>query len=63
MLREYLYQLLEFKADPAFIAKLEIEFRRDERIIRFITVKLEKYAAEYSEKRRKKINAKTQTEN
>ena len=57
------YQLLEFKADPAFIGKLETEFRRDERIIRFITVKLEKYAAEYSEKRRKKINAKTQTEN
>ncbi len=57
------YQLLEFKADPAFIGKLEIEFRRDERIIRFITVKLEKYAAEYAEKRRKKINAKTQSEN
>ena len=57
------YQLLEFKADPAFIGKLETEFRRDERIIRFITVKLEKYAAEYSEKRRKKVNAKTQSEN
>ena len=57
------YQLLEFKADPAFIGKLEIEFRRDERIIRFITVKLEKYAAEYAEKRRKKVNAKTQSEN
>ena len=57
------YQLLEFKADPAFIGKLETEFRRDERIIRFITVKLEKYAAEYAEKRRKKVNAKTQSEN
>ena len=57
------YQLLEFKADPTFIGKLETEFRRDERIIRFITVKLEKYAAEYSEKRRKKVNAKTQSEN
>ena len=57
------YQLLEFKADPTFIGKLETEFRRDERIIRFITVKLEKYAAEYAEKRRKKVNAKTQSEN
>ena len=57
------YQLLEFKADSAFIGKLETEFRRDERIIRFITVKLEKYAAEYAEKRRKKISAKTQSEN
>ena len=57
------YQLLEFKADPTFIGKLETEFRRDERIIRFITVKLEKYAAAYAEKRRKKVNAKTQSEN
>lgn len=57
------YHLLEFKADPAFIGKLEIEFRRDERIIRFITLKLDKYSAEYSAKRQKKVNAKTQKEN
>ena len=57
------YHLLEFKADPAFIAKLETEYRRDERIIRFITLKLDKYAAEYSEKRQKKVNAKAQKEN
>lgn len=57
------YQLFEFKANPAFIGKLETEFRRDERIIRFITVKLEKYAAEYAEKRRNKVNAKTHSEN
>lgn len=46
------YQLLEFKAEPQVIEKLEIGFRRDERVIRHLTVKLEKYAALYAEKRR-----------
>lgn len=52
------YELLEFKAAPEAIAKLEVAFRRDERIIRFLTVKQEKYAAAYAEKRRNKFNAK-----
>ena len=47
------YHLFEFKANPAFVAKLETEFRRDERLIRFMTVKLDKYAVEYSNKRKK----------
>lgn len=47
------YQLFEFKADPSFISKMEIDFRRDERVIRFMTVKLDKYAAAYSEKRKR----------
>ncbi|WP_291855244.1 30S ribosomal protein S6 [Marinilabilia sp.] len=46
------YQLFEFKADPTFIDKLEVQYRRDERIIRFLTFKLDKYAIQYSEKRR-----------
>ena len=46
------YQLLEFNADPAVIAKLEINFRRDERVIRFLTFRMDKYAAEYAAKRR-----------
>ena len=48
------YQLVEFKAEPEVIEKLEVSFRRDERILRFLTVKLEKYAAQYAEKRRNK---------
>ena len=52
------YQLLEFKATPESLAKLDIAFRRDERVIRFLTVKLEKYAAEYAAKRRNKFNKK-----
>ena len=55
------YVLLEFKADPSLMRKLETEYRREERVIRFITVKLDKYAAEYAEKRRSK-NAKKEEE-
>ena len=44
--------MLEFKADPSVIAKLEINFRRDERVIRFLTFRMDKYAIEYAAKRR-----------
>src|SRR5210317_31997 len=47
------YNLFEFKADPSVIAKVETEFRRDEKVIRFMTVKLDKYAVEYSNKRKR----------
>lgn len=46
------YQLVEFKAEPTVIAKLETQFRRDERVLRFLTFRQDKYAAEYAAKRR-----------
>jgi small subunit ribosomal protein S6 len=46
------YTLLEFDANPEVIAKLETQFRRDERVIRFLTFRQDKYAAEYAVKRR-----------
>ena len=46
------YNLIEFDADPQLIKKLETAYRRDERVIRFLTFRLDKYAAEYAEKRR-----------
>jgi len=46
------YTLIEFNADPQVIKKLETAYRRDERVIRFLTFRLDKYAAEYAEKRR-----------
>ena len=52
------YFLMEFKAVPEVIKQLETAFRRDEKVIRFQTVKLDKYAAEYAEKRRKKYQTK-----
>ena len=52
------YQLVEFNADPAVIKKLEVNYRRDERVIRYITIKMDKYAAEYAAKRRNVKSAK-----
>jgi len=46
------YHLFEFKADSSFIAKLETQYRRDEKIIRFLTFALDKHAVAWAEKRR-----------
>ena len=52
------YNLIEFKADPTVINTLEVGYRRDEKVIRYMTVKLDKYAAAYAEKRRAKLGKK-----
>jgi len=46
------YTLIEFEGEPTVVAKLETAFRRDEKVIRFLTFRLDKYAAEYAVKRR-----------
>ena len=46
------YCFLEFEADPATIEKLELNYRRDERVLRFLTFKQDKYAHAYAQKRR-----------
>ena len=46
------YHLIEFESDPAFIDKLETEYRRDERIIRFLTVAMDKHHVSFAERRR-----------
>ena len=46
------YTLLEFDAEPVVVEKLETAYRRDERVLRFLTFRLDKYAAEYAAKRR-----------
>jgi small subunit ribosomal protein S6 len=48
------YHLFEFKAEGPVIRDVEINFKRDERIMRFLTVKLDKHAVAYNEKKRKK---------
>ena len=50
------YHLMEFKANPDFVNTLEIQFKRDERIIRFQTVAMDKHAIAYAERRRAKMN-------
>ena len=47
------YYLIEFKAEGEIVSKLEVEYRRDERIIRFLTFKMDKYSVAYAEKKRK----------
>ncbi len=46
------YYLIEYKAEGELINKLETEFRRDEKVMRFLTVKMDKYAFSYAEKKR-----------
>ncbi|MDE5688854.1 MAG: 30S ribosomal protein S6 [Paramuribaculum sp.] len=46
------YTLVEFDGEPTIVKNLETAFRRDERVIRFLTFRLDKYAAQYAEKRR-----------
>jgi small subunit ribosomal protein S6 len=46
--------LIEFKGEGEVIKKLETEYKRDEKIIRFLTVKFDKYSTLYAEKKRNK---------
>lgn len=46
------YYLIEFKAEGNVIATLETAYKRDERLLRFLTVSLDKHAIAYNEKRR-----------
>ena len=45
------YHLFEYTVDPNIISDLELEFRRDERFMRYLTVKLDKHAVDWAEKR------------
>ena len=56
------YYLIEFKSDGANIGKLELEYKRDERLMRFLTVSLDKHAVIYNEKKRKNAALKKKEE-
>src|SRR5207237_7231412 len=56
------YYLIEYKTEGELINKLEVEFKRDERIMRFLTVALDKHAIAYNEKKRKNATAKKEEE-
>ena len=56
------YCLFEFKGEPTIVKKLETAYLRDERVLRFLTFRLDKYAAEYAEKRRKNRASKANEE-
>jgi small subunit ribosomal protein S6 len=51
------YHLMEFEAPGDLINKFELEFKRDERVLRFLTVKMEKHHIAFAESRRNKKEA------
>jgi small subunit ribosomal protein S6 len=54
------YHLIEFKCEGDLVSDWEVVFKRDERILRFLTVKLDKHSLAYNEKKRR--NAKAEKE-
>jgi small subunit ribosomal protein S6 len=49
------YFLLEFEGEGDIISNLELSFKRDERVMRFLTVKMDVNHLAYAEKRRAKM--------
>ena len=50
------YFLIEYKANGAILSEMDVEFKRDETVLRWLTVKLDKYAVEYAVRRRNKLS-------
>lgn len=46
------YHIYEYKAAPSFVSKFELAFRRDERIMRFLSTSLDKHAVIYNQRKR-----------
>ncbi|WP_042723026.1 MULTISPECIES: 30S ribosomal protein S6 [Flavobacteriales] len=51
------YTLIEFKGEGSVVADLELAFKRDERVIRYLTTKLDKHAVDYAVTRRAKVKS------
>jgi len=47
-----IYHIVEYDAPGEFIDTFELQFRRDENVIRFLTTALDKYALDYNERKR-----------
>lgn len=56
------YQLFQYEVPGEFINKLELNFKRDEKIMRFLTVKMDKHAVEYAKARIEKIKSSSKAE-
>lgn len=50
--RNGFYTLVEFKGNPEVVAHLELAFKRDEKVLRFLTVKLDKHGVNWAIERR-----------
>jgi small subunit ribosomal protein S6 len=52
------YFLVEFEAEGSLVADLELAFKRDERVMRFLTTRMDRDHLAYSINRRAKMGAK-----
>jgi len=52
------YHLFQFEGAGTVVSELELAYKRDERLLRYMTVALDKHAIAYSEKRRNKFKKK-----
>ncbi len=59
--RNGFYSLVEFKAPAGVVSELELAFKRDERVLRYLTVKMDKHAAEWAVERKKRQAATTKS--
>ena len=50
------YYLIEYKANGDILSNMDVEFKRDETVLRWLTVKLDKFAAEYAVRRRNRLS-------
>lgn len=51
------YTLIEFKGEGDVVANLELAYKRDERVIRYLTTKMDKHAVDYAVTRRAKVKS------
>ena len=58
-----IYHHVEFKADTQLIEKLELSLKRDENIMRFLTVRCDKYAIKYNDDKRAGLVGRNKTVN
>ena len=50
------YYLIEYKSNGAILSEMDVEFKRDETVLRWLTVKLDKFATEYAVRRRNRLS-------
>jgi len=56
------YHIFEYNAPGDLVSKLELAFRRDEQVMRYLSIRLDKHAARYNERRRNGEFKKSKTE-
>ncbi len=47
-----IYWLVEFRSETTIVNKLEVEFKRDEKVMRQLITRLDKYALDYNDRKR-----------